>query len=244
MSSSPSFHSIENLSPADQVLFNRFGRGPVHDIPFHVVHHAFEAIAASHPDATAVVEPNGTSITYHELDRRANMVANELRDTHGLRAGQRVVLVYSRSIEMTVFLMGVLKAGGQYVPTDGGVIPEHALGYAIANSQAPVVLCLPRYRQKVQQCLPAEIRESIAIVDLDSSSSLWTHGNAQNPHVDVSQGDGAYIIYTSGTTGTPKGVDVSHGNVTHTLLAEPGKLGICVGRKVAQQLNVAFDMCK
>ncbi|KAK6207974.1 amino acid adenylation domain-containing protein [Colletotrichum tabaci] len=243
MVSSRSFHSLESLSLADRVLFNQFSRGPSDSIPYQVIHHAFESIAAAHPDATAVRHYDGTTITYRELNRRANVLANELRGSYGLQKGDRVVLVYSRCIEMVVFIFAVLKAGGQYVPLDGGIIPEDTLGYDIADSNAPVVLCLPKFREKVLRSLPSDRRDLVRVVDLDAHSWLWKNGNAGHPGVIVKPEDGAYVIYTSGTTGRPKGVDVRHEGVTNTLLAEPSKLGIRVGKNVAQQLNVGFDMC-
>jgi len=236
-----SFHSIENLSPQDRELFNRFGRGVTAAPPFTLVHHAFEAVASDHPTATAVRQHDGATISYGELDRRANILANSLINDHGLRRGDRVLLVYSRSIEMVVFIFGVLKAGGQYVPVDGGIIPPETLSHEITDSSAAIVLCLPKFQQKVKQSAPSA---RVAVVSLDNGSSLWEVGDASNPRVDVQPHDGAYVIYTSGTTGKPKGVDVSHSNVTNTLLLEPAKLGITVGTNVAQQLNVAFDMCK
>ncbi|KAL0931093.1 nonribosomal peptide synthetase 12 [Colletotrichum truncatum] len=243
MVSSRPFHSLENLSLADRVLFNQFSRGPKDVVPYQVVHHAFESIAAAHPDVTAVRHHDGTTITYRELNRRANVLANELRGTYGLRKGDRVVLVYSRCIEMVVFIFAVLKAGGQYVPLDGGIIPEDTLGYDISDSNAPVVLCLPKFREKVLRSVPSDRRDRVRVVDLDANSMLWKHGNAGHPGVIVKPEDGAYVIYTSGTTGRPKGVDVRHEGVTNTLLAEPSKLEIRVGKNVAQQLNVGFDMC-
>ncbi|KAF5009359.1 hypothetical protein FDECE_4415 [Fusarium decemcellulare] len=238
-----SFHSLDSLSLADRVLFNKFSKGPSRSIPYGVVHHAFEAIALAHPEVTAVRHYDGTTITYRELNRRANMLANELRDTFGLRVGDRVVLVYSRCIEMVVFILAVLKAGGQYVPLDGGIVTDDTLGFDIADSNAPVVLCLPKFREKVMRSIPEDSQTLVNVVALDGHASFWREGNPSHPMVDVTPDHGAYVIYTSGTTGRPKGVDVRHRGVTNTLLAEPSRLGIGVGRNVAQQLNVAFDMC-
>lgn len=242
--SSASFSSLESLSLADRATFNRFGRGPRESVPFHTVHKAFEATAALHPEAIAVRHYDGSTISYQELDRRANVLANELRTNYGLKAGDRAVLVYSRCIEMVVFIFAVLKAGGQYVPVDGGIIPEDTLRHIVVDSNAAVVLCLPKFLEKAQESVPTDRRSLVKVLALDGHSGLWQHGNSMNPMVSVSRNDGVYVIYTSGTTGKPKGVDVSHGNVTNALLLEPSRLGITVGKNVAQQLNVAFDMCR
>jgi non-ribosomal peptide synthetase component F len=242
--SSSSFNSLDSLPPEDRVLFNRFGRGRSLSNPYNVIHHAFEAIVLAHPNVIAVRHYDGTTITYLELNRRANILAQELRTKYGLEKGDRAVLVYSRCIEMVVFILAVLKAGGQYIPFDGGIIPTDTLGYAIRDSAAAIVLCLPRYREKVQQSVPTDLKSRVRILDVDVGSSLWESGNPENPEVGVGPEDGAYVIYTSGTTGRPKGVDVKHQGVTNTLLNEPSKLGITVGKNVAQQLNVGFDMCK
>ncbi|KAI9148337.1 Adenylate-forming reductase [Paramyrothecium foliicola] len=238
-----SFHGLEELPLADRVLFNTFSRGKKDPIPYGVVHHAFEAIAAANPRVTAVRHHDGTTITYSELNRRANILANELRSNYGLKKGDRAVLVYSRCIEMVVFIFAVLKAGGQYVPLDGGIIPEDVLRYDILDSKAPVVLCTPKFEGKVRDCIPIEMQSNIGVLALDGKSQLWLSTNTSNPSVDVRPDDGVYVIYTSGTTGRPKGVDVRHRGVTNTLLAEPSRMGITVGSNVAQQLNVGFDMC-
>jgi acyl-CoA synthetase (AMP-forming)/AMP-acid ligase II len=237
------FNGLEELPLADRVLFNKFSRGKDAHIPYGVVHHAFEAIAAANPTVTAVRHHDGTTISYRELNRRANVLANELRRKFSFRKGDRAVLVYSRCIEMVVFIFAVLKAGGQYVPLDGGIIPEETLQYDIADSGARVVLCTPKFEAKVRGCIPATIKP-VGVMALDGRSHLWRTGNTSTPSVEVTPEDGAYVIYTSGTTGKPKGVDVRHGGVTNTLLVEPSSMGITVGSNVAQQLNVGFDMCK
>ncbi|KAM7189912.1 putative Nonribosomal peptide synthetase [Naviculisporaceae sp. PSN 640] len=240
-----SFHSLESLSPEDSRLFNLFGRGEIIEPPYTLIHHAFEAIASAYPELEAVRQHDGATITYGQLDQQANILANHLRTSHGLSTGGRAVLVVSRSIEMVVFILAVLKAGGQYVPVDGGVAPVETLAHQITDSGASIVLCLPAHKAKVQQSILSAKAASVSIVSLDDSDPLWASDDAdtRNPRADVKPTDGAYVIYTSGTTGKPKGVDVTHSGATHMLLAGPARLGITVGKKVAQQLNVAFDMC-
>lgn len=126
-----SFHSISSLPPEDQRLFNLFGRGPTTCTSYHTIPEAFEAIVSSHPRAIAVRECFGPerSVTYEELEWRSNVVANTLRETYGVVGGRghRVVCVFSRCIEMCAIILGVLKAGAQYVPIDGAVMVEESL---------------------------------------------------------------------------------------------------------------------
>lgn len=110
------------------------------------------------------------------------------------------------------------------------------------DSGAKAVVCLSKFREKVQRCMP--LGKSAEVLELDASDSIWRNGDTQRPSLeDVNPGDGAYVIYTSGTTGKPKGVDCSHENVCNNLLNEPAKLGITVGTNVACVLMLAFDMC-
>lgn len=220
-----SFHSISSLSPGDQLLFNRFGKGPAVPLAHQTITDAFEATVSSYPYAAAVRECFGSArtVTYAELDWRSNIIANHLIDDYGVGPGQRVVCVYSRCIEMCAFIFGVLKAGAQYIPIDGAVMieenlrqyvltpdggmiwpspPVTSLGYfadredsVIRDSGASVVLCLSHFRSKVEKSMPEE--GSIDIVAIDAVNPyLWRHGDTRKPTVEIHPDDGAYVIYT------------------------------------------------
>lgn len=124
-----SFHATSSLSQGDQVLFNKYGKGPTASLPHHTITDAFQATASAYPYATAVREcfDSERTLTYAELDARSNVIANYLVQNHGVGPGQRVVCVYSRFVEMCAFIFGVLKAGAQYVPIDGAVMVEDSL---------------------------------------------------------------------------------------------------------------------
>jgi non-ribosomal peptide synthetase component F len=145
---------------------------------------------------------------------------------------------------MVIFIIAVLKAGGQYVPFDGAIVPNASLTHAIMDSAASLVVCLPKFCSKVKQCIPDSLKGTIKVLEVHKTSALWQNGHTAPPAIKVQSSDGAYVIYTSGTTGKPKGVDVSHEGVTNTLLLEPAKLGMTVGTNIIQQLNVGFDMGK
>lgn len=234
MPSQAYFSSMLGHSLADQELLTRYGLGPVLPVPRSLVHKAFENIVDHHPTAIAARLGEKT-ITYHQLDVAANRLAHHLIES-GLKPKQRVCLVVQRSFEMLIGLFATLKAGCQYVPIDGGVASEQALQHIFADTEARFILCLPKYWDKVRRFA----RRDAIILAL--SMDVGAFYSTDRPDTQVSPGDGAYAIYTSGSTGNPKGVDVSHGNVTNALLLEPANLGIKVGSKVAQVLNVAFDM--
>ncbi|KAI0022951.1 surfactin synthetase subunit 3 [Xylariomycetidae sp. FL0641] len=233
-----SFHSLDRLSPADRTFFNKHGRGPQVEIPFPFVHQAFEHIVDTHPEATAVRQQDGQTITYGELERRANMLSNDMT-RQGLRPGDRVVLVVSRSIAMIVGILAVLKAGAQYVPLDGGIVSEDSLQHIFTDTGARFVFCLRKFRAKVDRHAGQTVQR---VVELDTHFAGDRAGDEARPDLHLSPDSGAYVIYTSGTTGKSKGVDVRHRNVTNNLLVEPANLRIRVGTNVAQLLNISFDM--
>ncbi|PIL22505.1 transporter [Ganoderma sinense ZZ0214-1] len=217
------------LTPEDQQLFDRYSYGARERAPFGCVHHAFEHHAAAQPDAVAV-EHLGDFITYGELDRQANILANYLRAS-GARPGVRVCLLVQRSILMVVGIVAVLKAGGTYVPLDGSIVTQSTLEYVLEDSQATLVLTLKDYAHRVSG-IPVFCLEGISELPQD----------ATKPKDLSAPTDSIYIIYTSGTTGKPKGVEVMHDNVTNLVCLSPGNIEMRPGRRVSQLLNVAFDM--
>ncbi|KAF4308163.1 AMP-dependent synthetase/ligase [Botryosphaeria dothidea] len=230
----PAFQNLESLPYHDRRLFIEYGKGRNKPRPFTLVHKAVEHIADIQPELPAA-HHNGATITYGELDRQANRISNSLIQS-GLQPRERVCVVVQRSIPMLVAILAVLKAGCQYVPIDGGVVTEEMLAHIFSDTQAPAILCLLKFEDKVKRNTTPT--QQIHVIDAAQSEDV----SAERPNVDVSEKDGCYIIYTSGTTGMPKGVDVAHGNVTNTLCLSPADLDIVPGTKVSQVLNISFDM--
>lgn len=230
--------AMQSLSLFDQILFERFGQGEI-AIPTHdCMHHAFEEYAISQPDATAV-EHLGEQISYAELDRQANRLA-DLLTQHGVKTGDHVALFLQRSIPMIVGIMATLKVGAAYVPQHVGVAPEAHLQYVLDVAQIDVILTLSHLQEQV----PAGGRVLIAVDELMQQPFLdpATYTKPFVPETAVTKDNTCFIIFTSGTTGNPNGVQVTHGNVANLLLTEPGNLGIQPGMKVGQILSIAFDM--
>ncbi|GGU28432.1 amino acid adenylation domain-containing protein [Lentzea flava] len=224
------FHdsALRDLSPLDRALFQAFGAGPIRVPPFHHVHHAVEKQAARHPDLTAV-EHLGESITYAELNRRAELLA-EFLTRAGVRPGECVGLFLTRSISMVVGILGILKAGAAYVPQDVRIAPEVHLRHIVRTARINFVLTTSEHRSK----LPDSLGTVIAIDEVPDASDFrrTPTGNAKI----------AAVIFTSGTTGRPNGVQVTHANLCNVLLTAPGCLGVTPGTRVSQLLNIAFDM--
>jgi amino acid adenylation domain-containing protein len=224
------FHedALRDLPPMDRALFQSFGAGPIRIPPFHHIHHAVEKQAARHPDVTAV-EHLGETMTYAELNRRAELLA-EFLTRAGVRPGDRVGLFLTRSIPMVVGILGVLKAGAAYVPQDVRIAPEVHLRHIVRTARIDFVLTTSEH----EEALPDNLGTIIAI-DRVPDAPEFCRTLTENSDV-------AAVIFTSGTTGRPNGVQVTHANLCNVLLTAPGCLGVAPGTRVSQLLNIAFDM--
>ncbi|HEX6293282.1 MAG TPA: amino acid adenylation domain-containing protein, partial [Herpetosiphonaceae bacterium] len=173
------------------------------------LHLAFEAQAARTPDASAVTL-DGTHLTYADLNRRANQVAHALRRL-GVKPETPVGLCMERSPALIVGLLGILKAGGCYVPLDPAY-PLERLQFMLRDTGAAVVLTQQRFSAQLA-ALPT--RQLV----IDGDWSLISQESIANPSHETTPGNLAYVIYTSGSTGTPKGVMVAHAQVLRLFAA-------------------------
>jgi amino acid adenylation domain-containing protein len=177
--------------------------------PGGCLHPLFEAQVARSPDVVAVVFEN-ESLTYRELNARANQLANYLR---GLGVGQETLvgLYTERSLDMVVGLIGILKAGGAYLPIDTAY-PTDRIGFMLEDAQVRVLL--------TQQSLVASLGEfRTRAVCLDTEWGDISREDSKNLPVNVTPDSLAYVIYTSGSTGNPKGCLVTHSNVVRLMQA-------------------------
>jgi len=166
------------------------------------------------------------SITYEELNERANILAHKLRDL-GVGPDDYVGIMVERSIEMIVGLYGIIKAGGAYVPIDPSS-PEERIRYMFDDSKPKVVLT---YR--------SEIETSIPIIDL-GESEVW-EGETENLEIVNHPNDLMYLIYTSGTTGNPKGVMIEHQGVVNLVGWQKATGNYGESTTVIQNFNYVFD---
>ena len=164
------------------------------------IHQLFEAQVEREPDSIALIYQQ-QQIGYGELNRRANQLAHYLR-SKGVGPGTRVGICLHRSIEMVVGLLGVLKAGGAFVPLDPAY-PQQRLAFMMKDSGAALLLSEQSLVDRLSQ-------DGWDTILLDQDQATIAAFNDENPTSPVSADDIAYIIYTSGSTGLPKGVLSPH----------------------------------
>ena len=149
------------------------------------------------------------SLTYGELNQKANQLAKKLRRGAAIKNDSIVAVILDRSTEMIIAALGILKAGGAYLPVDPEY-PQERIDFTLEDSGVKVLL--------TQKDLKDKIQFKYDTLALDDESAYETDGS--NPEAINRPQDLAYIIYTSGTTGRPKGVMVEHKNVVRLLFNE------------------------
>ncbi|HKV39284.1 MAG TPA: AMP-binding protein, partial [Blastocatellia bacterium] len=204
---------------------------PEHGYDNLCVHELFESQAARVPDAIAVIS-EGRYVTYRELNRRANQLAHYLKEI-GVGPEVRVGIALERRIELIVAIMGILKAGGVYLPLDPSH-PEERLSYILQDATASVLLTQ-------EDVLPAVPNSMGLLINLDSAMPAIDGQKEDNPAAGISERNVAYIIYTSGSTGTPKGVLVEHRGIRNTLTSAIKAWDITDSDRILQLYSFSFD---
>ncbi|WP_256640957.1 non-ribosomal peptide synthetase/MFS transporter [Streptomyces murinus] len=189
------------------------------------------AQAARTRDAPALVF--GTeSLTHGELDRRANQVANRLRRL-GVGPDTRVAICLEQSLELATVVLGVLKAGGAYLPVDPEQ-PRDRLEYVLADSGAAVLVTDSEHRAKMPGYAGI-------VLDLDTEREAVARESDTAGVRSSSPRSLAYVIYTSGTTGRPKGVGVEHREIVDYLESISSVLDVEPGASFGLLQSLSFD---
>ena len=164
------------------------------------VHRRIERRAQELPSVLAFVFEE-VEVSFAELNCRANRLAHYLIKL-GVKPEVKVAIAVERSLDTVVGLLGILKAGGVYVPLDPEY-PAERFGYVLEDSEASILLTQSHLRHRVQSQSVLSVLE-LDVIDLTSESS-------HDPLVELQASNLAYVLYTSGSTGRPKGVAMSHG---------------------------------
>ncbi|MEV6827024.1 non-ribosomal peptide synthase/polyketide synthase [Amycolatopsis sp. NPDC051102] len=207
---------LDLLTEADRELVLRTFNDTAHPVPEATVVSRFADQVRRTPDAPAV-----DGLTYAELDRRADGLANRLIEL-GVGAEDRVGLLLERSPELVVAELAVLKAGAAYVPVDLRA-PASRMRLVLAEAGVSVVIADESYRDV----------HSGPVVGVDETGPEGT------PEVPVRAGNLAYVMYTSGSTGKPKGVAVTHRDIVG--LASDRSFAGAAHRTVLLHSPQAFD---
>ncbi|MEV6951754.1 non-ribosomal peptide synthase/polyketide synthase [Streptomyces sp. NPDC051183] len=176
------------------------------------LHSLFEEQAAERPDAGAVTAA-GTTLSYGELNARANRIAHRLRAL-GVGAEDIVGLCVARGPELVPALLGILKAGAAYLPMDPAQ-PAARLAFMAEDQGLKVVLTESAH----QQAAVAAHSGSVLVLDAADTTADLAALPDTDPAPVAESGNLAYVIYTSGSTGVPKGVGVTHANAVRLMLA-------------------------
>ncbi len=217
------------LTAAETAQIAAWGRGAESAPEARCVHELIEAWADRDPEAVAVVA-GGESLTFGELEARANRLARRLREA-GVGPEVRVALSVPRSPQGVVAILAILKAGGVYLPLDPSY-PRERRAWMLEDSGARVVVTTEPLRDE----LP--VPDGVAVLLLDGLEA----GDASRPAGWALPESLAYVIYTSGSTGRPKGVGVDHGTAARHLRDFGPALDIAPGVRLLQTAAWSFDI--
>jgi amino acid adenylation domain-containing protein len=195
------------------------------------IHDLVAEQAARTPDAIAV-EFDGHELSYRELERRANQVANALRRL-GVDAETLVGICVYRSLDMVVGLLGIMKSGGAYVPLDPSY-PAERLSFMLEDARAPVLVT----QSALRNLLPTA---AATVLCLDDDLESISRESADPPPALASPDNLAYVIYTSGSTGRPKGVEVPHRGVVNFLTSVARRPGLGPDDRFLGVASISFD---
>lgn len=198
------------------------------------LHELFEQAARENPAATAIVDVDGSSVSYADLDESANRLAHHLR-ARGVGPEQIVGVLLDHSVEMFVALLGVLKAGGAYLPLDPGH-PSDRLKYYLRDSGARLVVT------RADLAALATDGENLPAVLLDAEAAQIAERPATSPQTGVTARNLVYIMYTSGSTGRPKGVLIDHRGLINYLWWARSGYGIDGADGAPMVGSIAFDL--
>lgn len=203
------------------------------DTPFERIaaHRVFEKYAKAFPDKIAVKDIN-TSITYSQLDKMANSIANHLVSL-GAKKGEIIALICERSVLVPVAQIGIMKAGCAFLPMIPSY-PDDRIEYCIKDAGCKFALLdgkiIDAKKSALGDCKP------LAVEKLTEGASTDSCG------VEVELNQLAYCIYTSGSTGTPKGVMVEHHNLTDYVQTSGLKTVANVASTAIAMSSISFDM--
>jgi len=210
--------------------------------PGERLHHLFEArcdaLAHEGRASKVAVHSDDAVLTYAQLDARANQLARHLLAT-GIRPGDRVALLFDKTVHSHIAVLAVLKLHAAYVPLDPGFPPDR-MAFICEDAQARVLLSVSRYRTVAASVAPTVL----AIDELDAAIDRQPDTRLTPQERQAAGGlasELCYVIYTSGSTGRPKGVPIDHNAICNFVRVAVETYGYRDTDRVYQGLTLAFD---
>jgi amino acid adenylation domain-containing protein len=191
----------------------------------------FEEQVAKNPEVIALVFGQDW-LTYKELNERSNRLAHYLQK-QGVKAETLVPVCMERSINMVVGILGIMKAGGAYIPVDPSY-PEDRIRYMLEDTGASIVLSNTANGEKLGE-------SSIPVIELDSDWELISGQSSADIDDKPSADQLAYVIYTSGSTGKPKGVMIEHHSLVNLVAWHNREYEVTETSKATSMAGVGFD---
>lgn len=221
------------LATSDEaVMLRQWGQGPEATLDPSPLYQVFERNEAAFPQTVAAIF-EGKSLTYGELNARANQLARAL-NAKGVCANTMVASFLEPCLEVPVALLAIHKAGGVYVPLD----PTHpdARIRDILQDVCPQVVLTQRH---LTERLSAQTACELICVDDDQAFSPYDTTNLAHA---AEPSDLAYVIYTSGTTGKPKGVLATHANLSHYIRVAEKNFGVTAADRMPVVARFTFSI--
>ena len=230
-------HQLPIITPAESQQLQIWNQTDTDYPQHHTLVTLFEEQVAKTPDKIAVVFAN-RSLSYQELNQKANQLANHLLQVKSLSDNPLMAICMDRSLEMLIGMFAILKAGGAYVPIDPSY-PQERIHLMLEDSNASVLLTTKSLKKQ----LPLEkLNNTAQVVFLDEQT--WIEQPIENPTSNSNYNDLAYVIYTSGSTGRPKGVAIAHSNSVafvkwaHSVFSAEQLAGVLASTSICFDLSI------
>ncbi|MEM1366727.1 MAG: amino acid adenylation domain-containing protein [Cyanobacteria bacterium P01_H01_bin.15] len=231
-SESLTLKDLSILSAGEKKQLRSFGEGPLVEDPLICVQQLIAKQALKMPAGIAV-RYQGQTLSYRDLEQKSNQLAHYLL-SQGIQPGDNVGLCVLRSQMMVVSLLGILKAGCAYVPLDPSY-PIARLTYTTQDAEVRYLIC-----DEVAQSLA--FTPDVQRLNLSEVAHVLADQPTTPPKYESSLDDRAYLIYTSGSTGQPKGVPITHRNLSNLLRAMQRRLNFQPGQTLLAVTTLAFDI--
>ena len=223
---------IEIVTPEERnLILNKFNNTKIDYNKNKTILDDFEEQAKKVPEKVAIICNNKT-ITYRELNEKANILAHYLIK-NGVKQRSNIGIMVHRSIEMIIGLLAIIKTGGTYLPIDPQY-PKERITYILKNSECKNIL--------VDNETINLVNEKYNKINISFGTETYNSNEIKNLNLKIQPNDIVYMIYTSGSTGNPKGVMITHKNLNNFILGEKRLIEFSQNKVMLSVTTMCFDI--